>query len=120
MIKTVNGRTKAMGSKAELIMDFMGTEEALLERTKITAEQLHKAIKVAEVANEVAAKMGECFDDFNDEEPETENEPEKPAEVKIIVRKDGEKVADLAGDYVDEMLESLKKDLEELKEKLDD
>lgn len=117
MIKTVNGRTKAMGSKAELIMDFMGTAEALLERTKITAEQLHKAIKVAEVANEVAAKMGECFDDFNDEEPETENES---AEEKTTAKKGDVKVTVLKDDDLDEMLEWLKGELEELKERFDD
>ena len=41
MIKTVNGRTKATGSNAELLTDFMGTAETILKRTKITAEQLH-------------------------------------------------------------------------------
>lgn len=56
MIKTVNGRTKVMGGKAELLMDFMGTAEALLRRTKITAEQMHQAIKLAEMANEVVEK----------------------------------------------------------------
>ena len=47
MIKTVNGRTKARGSNTELLMDFIGTAEAILKKTKITAEQLHQAIKLA-------------------------------------------------------------------------
>ena len=73
MIKTVNGRTKARGSNTELLMDFIGTAEAILRKTKITVEQLHQAIKLAEMANEVVAKIGECLDDFDDEKPETES-----------------------------------------------
>ena len=117
MIKTVNGRTKVMGGEAELLMDFMGTAEALLRRTKITAEQMHKAIKLAEMANEVAEKIDECFDDFDDEKPETENEP---AEEKTTAKKGAVKEIVLEDDDLDEMLEWLKGELEELKERFDD
>ncbi|MGO4963531.1 hypothetical protein ACTQ4Z_07030 [Anaerovoracaceae bacterium Sow4_D4] len=117
MIKTMNGRTKAMGSKAELLMDFMGTAEAILKKTKITAEQLHKAIKLAEMGNEVVKKNGECFDDFDVEEPETKNEP---AEEKTTAKKGAVKVTALKDDDMDEMLEWLKGELEELKERFDD
>lgn len=117
MIKTVNGRTKATGSNAELLTDFMGTAETILKRTKITAEQLHQAIKLAEMANEVVKKIGECFDDFGDEEPETENELE---EEKTTAKKGAVKVTVLKDDDLDEMLEWLKGELEEMKEKLDD
>ena len=117
MIKTVNGRTKVMGGEAELLMDFMGTAEALLRRTKITAEQMHQAIKLAEMANEVVEKIGECFDDFDDEELETENEP---AEEKTTAKKGAVKEIVLEDDDLDEMLEWLKGELEELKERFDD
>lgn len=117
MIKTVDGRTKVMGGKAELLMDFMGTAEALLRRTKITAEQMHQAIKLAEMANEVVEKIGECVDDFDDEELETENEP---AEEKTTAKKGAVKATVLEDDDLDEMLEWLKGELEELKERFDD
>lgn len=117
MIKTVNERTEVMGGKAELLMDFMGTAEALLRRTKITAEQMHQAIKLAEMANEVVEKIGECFDDFDDEELETENEQ---AEEKPTAKKGAVKVTVLEDDDLDEMLEWLKWELEELKERFDD
>ena len=117
MIKTENGRTKVMGGKAELLMDFMGTAEALLRRTEITAEQMHQAIKLAEMANEVVEKIGECFDDFDDEELETENEP---AEEKTAAKKGAVKVTVLKDDDLDEMLEWLEGELEELKERFDD
>lgn len=117
MIKTVNGRTKVMGGKAELLMDFMGTAEALLLRTKITAEQLHKTIELATMANEVVGKIDEYFDDFGDEEPETENES---AEEKTTAKKGDVKVTVLKDDDMDEMLELLKGELEELKERFDD
>lgn len=122
MIKTVNGRTKARGSNTELLMEFMGTAEALLRRTKITAEQMHQAIKLAEMANEVVEKIGECFDDFDDEEPEAENEPAEPAEAeeKPNAKKGAVKVTVLKDDALDEMLEWLKGELEELKERFDD
>ena len=117
MIKTVNGRTKATESNVELLTDFMGTAETILRKTKITVEQLHQAIKLAEMANEVVKKNGECFDDFGDEEPETENEPE---EEKTTAKKGAVKVTALKDDDLDEMLEWLKGELEEMKEKLDD
>ena len=117
MIKTVDGRTKVMGGEAELLMDFMGTAEALLRKTKITAEQMHQAIKLAEMANEVVEKIGECVNDFDDEELETENEP---AEEKTTAKKGAVKETVLKDDDLDEMLEWLKGELEELKERFDD
>lgn len=117
MIKTVNGRTKATGSNTELLTDFMGTAETILRKTKITVEQLHQAIKLAEMANEVVKKIGECFDDFDVEEPETENES---AEEKPNAKKGAVKVTVLKDDDLDEMLEWLKGELEEMKERFDD
>lgn len=117
MIKTVNGRTKARGSNTELLMDFYGTAEAILRKTKITVEQLHQAIKLAEMANEVVAKIGECLDDFDDEKPETENEP---AEEKTTAKKGAVKEIVLEDDDLDEMLEWMKWELEKLKERFDD
>lgn len=108
MIKTVNGRTKAMGSNAELLMDFIGTAEAILKKTKITAEQLHQAIKLAEMANEVDV-----------EEPETENEPAE-AEEKPNAKKGAAKATVLEADDLGGMLEWLKGELEEMKERFDD
>lgn len=115
MIKTVNGRTKEMGSNTELLMDFIGTAEAILRKTKITVEQLHQAIKIAEMANEVVKKIGECFDDFDVEE----NEPAE-AEEKPNAKKGAVKATVLEADDLDGMLEWLKVELEELKERFDD
>lgn len=122
MIKTVGGRTKAMGGEAELLTDFMGTAEALLRKTKITAEQMHQAIKLAEMTNELAEKIGECFDIFDDEELEAENEPAEPAEAeeKPNAKKGAVKATVLKDDDLDEMLEWLKGELEEMKERFDD
>lgn len=117
MIKTKDGKTTATGSNAELLTDFMGNAETILRKTKITVEQLHQAIKLAEMANEVVEKIGECFDDFDDEKPETEN---KPAEEKTTAKKGAVKVTVLEDDDLDEMLEWLKGELEELKERFDD
>lgn len=117
MIKTMNGRTKATGSNTELLTDFMGTAETILRKTEITVEQLHQAIKLAEMANEVVKKIGECFDDFDVEKPETENEP---AEEKTTAKKGAVKVTVLKDDDMDEMLEWLKGELEELQERFDD
>lgn len=117
MIKTVNGRTKAMGSNTELLMDFIGTAEAILRKTKITAEQLHQAIKLAEMGNEVVKKIGERFDVFDVEEPKTENES---AEEKTTAKKGAVKKTVLEADDLDGMLEWLKGELEELKERFDD
>lgn len=119
MIKTVNGRTKAAGSNAELLMDFMGTAETILKRTKITAEQLHQAIKLAEMANEVVKKIGECFDDFDDEELEAEDEWVE-AEKKATAKKGAVKATVLKDDDLDEMLEWLKGELENLEDESDD
>jgi hypothetical protein len=97
MIKTKDGRTKAMGSKAELMMDFMGTAESLMRRTKITAEELIEAVNVAKIA------------DMIDEEEDVTEAEDKPAEATV-----------LEADDIDGMLEWLKGELEEMKERFDD
>ncbi len=120
MIKTVNGRTKVMGGKAELLIDFVGTAESLLRRTKITAEQLHKAVKLAEMTVKLMDQIGAFFEDeVQDYEP-AEEEDEAEEEEKIIAKKNGVKVATFEADDMDEMLELLKGELEELKERFDD
>ena len=113
MIKTVNGRTKAMGSKNELLMDFIGIAEAILRKTKITVEQLHQAIKIAEMTNDVVKKIGECSDDFDVEKPEAEDEPAE-AEEKTDSKKGAVKATVLEADDLDGMLEWLKVELEEV------
>lgn len=91
MIKTKNGMTKIDGTLPDLLLDFVGTVEALLKNTPFTVEELHAAINVAKIV----VKLGESDDEFNadnsevDEEPEAENEPateEKTTEKKYVVR----------------------------------
>lgn len=101
MIKTKDGRTKAMGSKAKLMMDFMGTAESLMRRTKITAEELIEAVNAAKMAAKIA--------DMIDEEEDVTEAEDKPAEATV-----------LEADDLDGMLEWLKGELEEMKERFDD
>ncbi len=119
MIKTKDGKTTTSGTEKELFADFAGTEESLLRRTNITAEELYEAVKIAEMINEVVKKIGECFDDFDVEEPETENEPAE-AEEKPDSKKGAVKATVLEADDLDGMLEWLKGELEELEEQFDD
>lgn len=119
MIKTKDGKTAASGTKEELLADFAGTAESLLRKTNITAEQMHQAIKLAEMANEVVEKIGERFDDFDDEEPEAVDEWVE-AEKKVTAKKGAVKVTVLEDEDLDEMLEWLKGELEEMKERFDD
>lgn len=124
MIKTKDGVTKAAGTKADLLIDFTGTAESLMKGTKITAEDLHKAVKLAEMTIEfieVLDKVGAEIDErstviLEEEEPEAEDEPEeekKPEKGKL-------KVGKFEGDDIDGMLEWLKGELENLEEELDD
>ena len=123
MIKTKDGVTKAAGTKADLLIDFTGTAESLMRRTQITAEELHKAVKLAEMTIEfikVLDKAGAEIDERStvipEEEPEAEDEPaeeKKPEKGKLRVGK-------FEGDDIDGMLEWLKGELENLEEELDD
>lgn len=124
MIKTKNGKTTAAGTKADLLIDFTGTAESLMKGTKITAEELHKAVKLAEMTIEfieVLDKVGAEIDErstviLEEEEPEAEDEPEeekKPEKGKLRVGK-------FEGDDIDGMLEWLRGELEDLEEQCDD
>lgn len=120
MIKTKDGMTKAVGTNDELLIDFVGTAESLLRRAKITAEQLHKAVKLAEMTVKLMDQIGAFFEDeVQDYEP-AEEEDEAEEEEKIIAKKNGVKVATFEADDMDEMLEWLKGELENLEEEADD
>lgn len=84
MIKTKGRLTTASGTKAELLKEFSGTAEALMRRAPITAEELIKAVKTAEMF----AKIADLIDGIEEidedgehitvipkeEEPEAEDE----------------------------------------------
>lgn len=111
MIKTVNGRTKATGSNAELLTDFAGTAESLLRRTNITAEELYEAVKIAEKTVELITSIGEYFGAF-DEPAEAEEKPN--------AKKGAVKATTLEADDLKGMMEWLKGELENLEEQCDD
>ena len=124
MIKTKDGITKAAGTKADLLIDFTGTAESLMKGTKITAEELHKAVKLAEMTIEfieVLDKVGAEIDErstviLEEDEPEAEDEPEedkKPEKGKLRVGK-------FEADDIDGMLNWLKGELENLGDESDD
>lgn len=113
MIKTKDGKTTASGTKEELLADFAGSAESLLRRTNITAEELYEAVKIAEKTVELITSIGEYFGAF-DEPAEAEAE-EKPNAKKGAVKATVLEADDLCG-----MLEWLKGELEELKERFDD
>lgn len=124
MIKTKDGKTTAAGTKADLLIDFTGTAESLMRRTEISAEKLHKAVKLAEMTIEfieVLDKAGAEIDERStvilEEEPEAENEP---AEEKEPEKEGKLRVGKFDGDDIDGMLEWLKGELENLKEQCDD
>lgn len=120
MIKTKDGKTTAAGTKADLLIDFIGTAESLLRRTKITAEELHKAVKFAEMTVKMIDKIDAFFEDeVQDYEP-AEEEDEAEEEEKITAKKNGVKVATFEADDMDGMLEWLKGELENLEDELDD
>lgn len=125
MIKTKNGKTTAAGTKADLLIDFTGTAESLMRRTLITAEELHKAVKLAEMTIEfieVMDKAGAEIDErstviLEEEEPEAEDEPEEEKDPE----KEGKlRVGKFEADDIDGMLEWLKGELENLEDELDD
>lgn len=125
MIKTKDGMTKTAGTSDELLIDFIGTAESLLRRTKITAEELHKAVKLAEMTIEfieVLDKAGAEIDErstviLEEEEPEAENEP---AEEKEPEKEGKLRVGKFDGDDIDGMLEWLKDGIEDMKEQFDE
>lgn len=125
MIKTKDGKTTAAGTKADLLIDFAGTAESLMRRTLITAEELHKAVKLAEMTIEfieVLDKAGAEIDErstviLEEEEPEAEDEP---AEEKKPEEKGKLRVGKFEGNDIDGMLEWMKGKLENLEDELDD
>lgn len=123
MIKTKDGLTRAEGTKDELLIDFCGTAESLMRRTKITAEELHKAVKLAEMTVKMINKVSGLFDDeAQDYEPEAEDEPAEPtkAEEKEPVKEGKLRVGKFEADDIDGMLEWLKGQFENLEDELDD
>lgn len=124
MIKTKDGKTTAAGTKADLLIDFTVTAESLMRSTLITAEELHKAVKLAEMTIEFVGVLNKAGAEINErstaileeEEPEAEDEPaeeKKPEKGKLRVGK-------FEGDDIDGMLEWLKGELEDLEEQCDD
>lgn len=125
MIKTVKGMTTASGTKAELLKEFSGTAEALMRRAPITAEELIKAVKTAEMF----AKIADLIDgieeiDEGEESITVISEEDKPeaedewveAEKKATAKKGAVKATVLEADDIDGMLEWLKGELENLEE----
>lgn len=132
MIKTKGGLTTASGTKAELLKEFSGTAEALMRRAPITAKELIKAVKTAEMFAKIAdliAGIEEIDEDEEsitvipkEEKPEAEDEPAEPAEAeeKPNAKKGAAKAAVLEADDIDGMLEWLKGKLENLEDEQDD
>lgn len=132
MIKTKDGVTRAEGTKADLLTDFAGTAESLMRRAPITAEELIKAVKIAEKAAKIADLIdgieeidedGESITVIPEEEKsEAENEPEEPAqeEEKTTAKKGAVKATVLEADDLEGMLEWLKEELENLEGEADD
>ena len=126
MIKTKGGLTTASGTKAELLKEFSGTAEALMRRAPITAEELIKAVKTAEMF----AKSADLIDGIDEgeesitvisEEDKLEAEDEwVEAEKKATAKKGAVKATVLEADDIDGMLEWLKWELENLEEQCDD
>ncbi|MEE0417123.1 MAG: hypothetical protein UDJ85_01175 [Clostridia bacterium] len=129
MIKTKGGLTTASGTKAELLKEFSGTAEVLMRRAPITAEELIKEVKTAEMF----AKIEDLIDGIEEidedeesitatpekEKPESEDEPAE-AEKKSTAKKGAAKTTALEADDIEGMLEWLKGELEKLKERFDD
>lgn len=129
MIKTKDGKTTAAGTKADLLIDFTGTAESLMRRTLITAEELHKAVKLAEMTIEfieVLDKAGAEIDErstviLEEDEPEAEDEPAEPAQAEEKKPEKGKlRVGKFEADDIEGMLEWLKGERENLEEELDD
>lgn len=129
MIKTKDGVTRASGTKADLLTDFTGTAESLMRSAPITAEELIKAVKIAEMAAKIADLIDgtEEIDEDGEhitvtpeeDEPEAENEPAE-AEEKTTAKKGGVKATVLEADDLEGMLEWLKGEIENLEDEADD
>lgn len=124
MIKTKDGVTRAEGTKADLLIDFTGTAESLMRRTEISAEELHKAVKLAEmtiefieVLDKAGAEIDESSTVIQEEEPEAENEP---AEEKEPAKEGKLRIGKFEGNDINGMLEWLKGELENLEDESDD
>lgn len=126
MIKTKDGVTTAEGTKTDLLIDFTGTAETLMRRTEISAEELHKAVKLAEMTVEFVEVLDKIDESstvtLEEEEAEAENEPAEPAraEEKKPEEKGKLRVGKFEADDIDGMLEWLKGELENLEDELDD
>ena len=129
MIKTKGGIATTSGTKAELLKEFSGTAEALMRRTPITAEELIKEVKTAEMFAKVADLIDgiEEIDEDGEhitvipkeEEPEAEDEWVE-AEKKATAKKGAVKATVLEADDLGGMLEWLKGELENLEDEQDD
>lgn len=129
MIKTKGGLTIASETKAELLKEFSGTAEALMRRTPITAEELIKEVKTAEMFAKIAdlidgiEKIDEGEESITvipeEEEPEAEDEWVE-AEKKATAKKGAVKATVLEADDLGGMLEWLKGELENLEDEADD
>jgi len=129
MIKTKGGMTTATGTKAELLKEFSSTAEALMRRASITAEELIKAVKIAEMFAKIADLIDGIEEIDEDEESITVTpEKEKPesedewveAEKKATAKKGAVKGTVLEADDLGGMREWLKGELENLEEQCDD
>lgn len=126
MIKTNGGLTTASGTKAELLKEFSGTAKALMRRAPITAEELIKAVKAAEMFAKIADMIDGIEEIDEDGEhitviPEEEDEPAEPAQAEEKKPEKGKlRVGKFEEDDIDGMLEWLKGELENLEEEADD
>lgn len=129
MIKTKDGSTTASGTKADLLTDFTGTAESLMRCAPITAEELIKAVKTAEMVAKIADLIEEIDEGEEsitvtpeEDELEAENEPAEPAqkEEETTAKKGGVKATVLEADDLEGMLEWLKGELENLEGEADD
>lgn len=123
MIKTKDGATRIGGTMQEIVMDFVGTAEALLKGTPLTVGEMHAAIDVAKLA----VKRGEHDEEFNtkyqaeDYEPEAEDEPAKPTKAEEKEPAKGRlRVGKFEADDIEGMPEWLKGELENLEDEQDD
>lgn len=125
MIKTMGGLTTASGTKAELLKEFSRTAEALMRRAPITAEELIKEVKTAEMFVKIA-DMIDGIEEIDEDEgtitvtpgkekPEAEDEWVE-AEKKATAKKGAVKATVLEADDLVGMLEWLKGELENLEE----
>lgn len=129
MIKTVKGMTTASGTKAELLKEFSGTAEALMRRAPITAEELIKAVKTAEMFAKIAGLIAGIKEIDVDEDSITVTLKEEKSEAedewvetekKATAKKGAVKATVLEADDIDGMLEWLKGELENLEDESDD